>query len=628
MRRFSSWLTLLMLASVAQSLVASSYVVPPDKILIDKAEAIVVARVSSVWVEDSTEQGIQTITEFVVDNPVKGSIEHRFTVRMPGGVFGKYARVVGGVPRFVVGDQELLFVNHAGDDGTYWTTDLALGRFALKYDDVGRHLALRQEVYGWDLNTLAPHRERARLAEKFIDYIKAVAQGEVADPDYFIDATDDSVRVKSTGALHPIAQSCTFGVDCSPTGYTLTFDGTEGGPGGRWTTFPSAVNWNRGSSEAGLTNGGSDAINNAFNAWNSDTGSNVNYVLATTTANSSGSNDLHDGVNNIVFDKTNIGTAFTCSGGGLLGLGGVTLASGSNMLAGETFFSNVEGDVSMNQGVAPCIGVVPGITLADFTSSITHEVGHTLGFRHSDKTRVNTAACTTISTYDCSSNAIMTAILVNGLNFTLQTWDQHAVESLYPAPAGPAALTNVVAVATSGTTVHVTWTGSCQTTCKIMRSSNRTTFTQANGGTVTGVTSYDDMGATANTAYLYKVLANNGADSADSNLDLATTVTFTNDPLVAATTTIQAVHLTELRTAVNAVRKLANNGVANDFPFTDSTITGGTTTVKAVHVTDLRTALDAAMMTLGFTVGGYTNGSLSGATIHAIDFQEIRNRVK
>ncbi|MGZ4808496.1 MAG: hypothetical protein ACXV7D_04130 [Thermoanaerobaculia bacterium] len=39
--------------------------------------------------------------------------------------------------------------------------------------------------------------------------------------------------------------------------------------------------------------------------------------------------------------------------------------------------------------------------------------------------------------------------------------------------------------------------------------------------------------------------------------DLATTVIFTDSSLVAGTTVVKSVHVTELRTAANAVRQLA-----------------------------------------------------------------------
>jgi len=70
----------------------------------------------------------------------------------------------------------------------------------------------------------------------------------------------------------------------------------------------------------------------------------------------------------------------------------------------------------------------------------------------------------------------------------------------------------------------------------------------------TSSTSFPDTGA-ANTAYLYVVRAVNTAGSSpDSAPDLATTVTFTDDPLTPGTTPVRAVHVTELRAAINTLR--------------------------------------------------------------------------
>ncbi len=135
---------------------------------------------------------------------------------------------------------------------------------------------------------------------------------------------------------------------------------------------------------------------------------------------------------------------------------------------------------------------------------------------------------------------------------------------------------------------------------------------------------FNDSSAVASTAYLYKVRAFNGAtESTDSNSDLATTVIYTDDPLVAQSTVVKAVHLTQLRTAVNAVRHLAGLSAAS---FTDPSPAG--VVIQAVHITQLRTDLDQGMSVLGLTTGGYTDTSLTGMVVKAVHFQEIRARMK
>jgi hypothetical protein len=61
---------------------------------------------------------------------------------------------------------------------------------------------------------------------------------------------------------------------------------------------------------------------------------------------------------------------------------------------------------------------------------------------------------------------------------------------------------------------------------------------------------------------------------------------------------VKAAHLTELRTAANAVLVLAGLGAAT---WTDPTITPVVTTAKAAHLVELRTTLDTARATLGIS---------------------------
>jgi hypothetical protein len=71
----------------------------------------------------------------------------------------------------------------------------------------------------------------------------------------------------------------------------------------------------------------------------------------------------------------------------------------------------------------------------------------------------------------------------------------------------------------------------------------------------------------------------------------ATTFTFTDEPLGPQSPIVEAIHLTELREAIDGAR-VARRLPA--FAWTDPTITAGGTPVKAVHLTELRMALNQA----------------------------------
>ena len=103
-------------------------------------------------------------------------------------------------------------------------------------------------------------------------------------------------------------------------------------------------------------------------------------------------------------------------------------------------------------------------------------------------------------------------------------------------------------------------------------------------------------------------------------------VDFTDNPLVAQSTNVKAVHITELRTAINAAR--TRNGLAAS-TWTDPTLTARSTTLKAVHITELRTALNQVYTRLGRALPTYTDPTLVAGqtTSKAAHVQELRNAV-
>jgi len=108
---------------------------------------------------------------------------------------------------------------------------------------------------------------------------------------------------------------------------------------------------------------------------------------------------------------------------------------------------------------------------------------------------------------------------------------------------------------------------------------------------------------------------------------LTGTFTFTDDPLVAQRTPIQAVHIMELRAAIDGIR--LGLGLTT-FDWTDPTLSPGSTSVKVVHLTELRTALNQAYEKVGPTVPTYTDPAVqAGLTIiKEIHLDELRTAVR
>lgn len=143
---------------------AVTYMVPADRVEVERSKAIIVGRVLRSHVESSLQFGIETVTDVILEETIKGSLGSVIQIHEPGGVLGDRAYVIPGVQAFDDGDRVLLFL-HQRESGEYSVTDLQLGSFHFARDVVGRELVIRNEseVNGWELDG-TPHKEPHRAA--------------------------------------------------------------------------------------------------------------------------------------------------------------------------------------------------------------------------------------------------------------------------------------------------------------------------------------------------------------------------------------------------------------------------------------------------------------------------------
>jgi len=414
----------------APALFSATFVVPPDRAMVARADAIVVATAQTSSTRISALGGIETVTPLQVEEVIKGDLLGDAAVHEPGGTIGSRTTFIAGVPRFAAGERVILFLSRTPQH-TWAVTDLVLGKFRLEMGRTGRTLAIRDagEIVGWDSDG-SVHHEPRRVAADFLDFIRATVRGEQPNINYVLPPRLSS-GTESTQNLS-VAPLATF------TGLSYTSD-LGNGLGGRWTVFPSAVTFFTGSvTEPGAPGGGVTAVQTGIASWDNDCGSNVNYVYGGTDSVHSSGLSAPDGANTVLFERNlsayGVGP-FSCSANGYsgtLGIGGITNASGTHVLNGQTYYTTQEGDVEMNQGIANCTLLFNN---GDFNSAVTHELGHTLGFRHSDQTRADnpSIACTSDPTLECSNTAIMKSFIPTGLNAQLQPWDVDAVRGVYPS---------------------------------------------------------------------------------------------------------------------------------------------------------------------------------------------------
>ncbi len=183
---------------------------------------------------------------------------------------------------------------------------------------------------------------------------------------------------------------------------------------------------------------------------------------------------------------------------------------------------------------------------------------------------------------------------------------------------------NLVATAISTSEVSVNWSEVPYATAyQVYRSSNHGSFALV-AAPVTN--SFVDSLLTPGTTFVYIVRATDPyAAGPFSNPDVATTILFTDDPIVAGETIVKALHITELRTAVNAVRAAAGLSATT---FTDTPLMSGTI-VMAVHLSELKMSLDEARSALALPAVPYSDTLMvPGAPIKAAHVRDLRSGVK
>ena len=192
---------------------------------------------------------------------------------------------------------------------------------------------------------------------------------------------------------------------------------------------------------------------------------------------------------------------------------------------------------------------------------------------------------------------------------------------------GPlAAPNNLTATTFSESRIDITWSASPNADhYQIERTTSlgvpyMTVFSSVN------TTSINDSTVSPASGYLYRVRAvsTSGHVSPPSTIDLATAVTFLNDPLIVGVTEIKAEHILELRRAVDTVRVMANLSAVT---WTDNSLLG--LEIKAVHIEELREHLDDALSALGLPMNPYTHSPpFGGKAIKKEDIEQLRERLK
>ncbi|MFL6245103.1 MAG: hypothetical protein ACJ74H_03690 [Thermoanaerobaculia bacterium] len=384
---------------------AVTYVVPADREMIQQSDDIVIATGVTSVVERNERGGIVTRSTLRIEEVLKGdrAIGDHLVLTERGGILDDSVQLIPGTPQYRSGERYLIFTE-TNSNGEPVTFGMGLGQFSF-----GHKLALRAGIDGFNQN-LENHVEQTRDAIGFVAYIRGiVAQGIDPEPHYFVDAPSSE---------RTIAAAATRG------SYMLT---AEGQPF-RWST-PTAT-FVKSGTPVGADGNASVAL--AFAQWNG-TESNIHYVDGGVDPLAQGGLDIVDGRNTILFNDPK-----GVVGSNIAGLGGITAGGAAYELDGELFWDMFEVDVVMNDGffAQNCYDTV-----------LVHEIGHTLGFRHSNQNDTSDGPC--LAPNVCTGNAIMNSTVSCGWNGILKQYDRDAAAAVYgnrPACTAPAITEQPVSV--------------------------------------------------------------------------------------------------------------------------------------------------------------------------------------
>lgn len=395
------FLCALMLALMLNVQVAySSSVIPPRNFgeLVRISDLVVVARADG---STGFKRGelIMTNNSFTVIDVIKGSAVVGSSIHAEtfGGLFGDMGLSIGGSPVFVEGDVYLLSLSEFNGQWTF--------RFMSYGVMVQRRMVTGQQVFthlenAHELNIIVPDGRDVEpittyASSAVVPLLKQIANGTKTW------SRDEAGEVANAGHDGALKSNSILGTHAAPPG--CVYINNPGTPV-RWRRFEQSLSVNV-KVVAGAPANVVTAVQNSVDAWKNIPGIDMG------TLSFAGNNPVHgscpvfsnanfnaisDGDSHIFLDDpcTEITDLVGCNG--TLAIAGPAFFNTPHVRNGENWLEAIRGIMIVNNGTPGCLST------AEYEQTITHELGHILGFGHhtGGTANMNAMCCSPITAVD------------------------------------------------------------------------------------------------------------------------------------------------------------------------------------------------------------------------------------